>query len=237
MNSPRITPAIVRAFFTSFVEGIVEGSLPESDRPQQVEPRQMKQLLLEHYEEVAQFLYESIFDALAIVNYATPDLLEKRLREADPSTLDAMTLMQHACRTEQLFQLMADEYRRNFYALLAGHVMTKEEYYEVINEEMCPLNAGKVAEDVAIRALVMSVVRGYQSGRKAVKAHEKPANVVCIYRLLVDNMQTLMHNEPVETPDDIDLNDLFLAVCKTPENMNTMLESMNSVMQSIASQP
>ena len=145
--------------------------------------------------------------------------------------LDAMTLMQHACRSEKLFQLMADEYRRNFYALLAGHVMTKEEYYEVINEDMCPLMAGKVTEETAIRALVMAVVRGYQSGRKAVKAHAKPANVVCIYRLLADNMQTLLHNNPVETPDDIDLNDLFLAVCKTPENMNTMLESMNQVMQ------
>ena len=137
MNSPRITPAIIRAFFTSFVEGIVEGSLPESDRPQQVEPRQMKQLLLDHYEEVAQYLYESVFDSLAIVNYSSHEILEQRLREADPKTLDAMTLMQHACRSEKLFQLMADEYRRNFYALLAGHVMTKEEYYEVINEEIC----------------------------------------------------------------------------------------------------
>ena len=69
MNSPRIIPAIVRGFFSSFVEGIVEGSLPEANGPQSVEPRQMKQLLLEHYEEMAQFLYESIFDAIAIVNY------------------------------------------------------------------------------------------------------------------------------------------------------------------------
>ncbi len=234
MNSPRIIPAIIRAFFSAFVEGIVEGSLPQTDRPQHVEPQQMKQLLLEHYEEVAQYLYESVFDALAIVNYTTPDLLEKRLREADPNTLDAMTLMKHACRTEQLFQLMADEYRRNFYAILAGHVMTKDEYYEAINEEMCPLMAGKVEEKTAVRALVMAVVRGYWSGRKAVKAHERQMNVVCIYRLLVDNMQTLMHNSPVETPDDMDLNELFLAVSRSPENMNTMLETMQQVMQGLA---
>ena len=55
MNSPRIIPAIVRGFFSSFVEGIVEGSLPEANGPQSVEPRQMKQLLLEHYEEMAQY--------------------------------------------------------------------------------------------------------------------------------------------------------------------------------------
>ena len=47
-------------------------------------------------------------------------------------------------------------------------------------------------------------------------------------------MQTLLHNSPVNTPDDIDLNELFLAVCKTPENMNTMLENMQRVMQSVA---
>lgn len=236
MNSPRIIPAIVRGFFTSFVEGIVEGSLPESDGPQSVEPRQMKQLLLEHYEEMAQYLYESIFDALAIVNYPSHEDLEKRLREADPKSLNAMTMMQHACRTDKLFNLMADEYRRNFYALLEGHVMTVEEYFEVINEDMAPLEAGKVQADVAVRAMVIAVIRGYQSGRKAVNAHTKPANVVCVYRLLADNMQTLLHNAPVVTPDDIDLNDLFLAVCKTPENMNTMLEQMQRVMQAMANE-
>ena len=234
MNSPRIIPAIVRAFFSSFVEGIVEGSLPEANGPQSVEPRQMKQLLLDHYEEMAQFLYESVFDAIAIVNYPSHEQLEQRLRETDPASLNAMSLMQHACRTDKLFNLMADEYRRNFYAVLQGHVMSIEEYFEVINEDMAPLEAGKVSSDIAIRAMVIAVIRGYQSGRKAVKAHTKPANVVCIYRLLADNMQTLLHNSPVNTPDDIDLNELFLAVCKTPENMNTMLENMQRVMQSVA---
>lgn len=210
--------------------------MPESNGPQSVEPKQMKQLLLEHYEQVSQYLYESTFDAIAIVNYKSFDILEKRLREADPSTLNAMSLMQHACRSEQLFQLMADEYRRNFYALLSGHVMSLEDYYEVINDEFMPLEEGNIPSSTAIRAVVMAVIRGYQSGRKAVSAHEKPTNVVSIYRLLVENMQSLLHNSPVSTPDDCDLNDLFLAVCKTPENMNTMLESMNNVMQSMAHQ-
>ena len=234
MNSPRIIPAVIRAFFTSFVDGIVEGSLPESNGPQSVEPKQMKQLLLEHYEQVSQYLYESTFDAIAIVNYPSYELLEKRLREAEPSSLNAMTLMQHACRSEQLFQLMADEYRRNFYALLSGHVMSLEDYFEVINDEFVPLEEGNIPSDVAIRSVVMAIMRGYQSGRKAVQAHGKPANVVCIYRLLVDNMQTLLHNTPVVTPDDCDLNELFLAVCKTPENMNIMLESIHQEMQSMA---
>ena len=48
---------------------------------------------------------------------------------------------------------------------------------------------------------------------------------------LTEIQRALLHNNQVETPDDIDLNVLFLAVCKTPENMNTMLESMNQVMQ------
>lgn len=236
MNPPRIIPAIVRGFFSAFVEGIVEGSLPESNGPQSVEPRQMKQLLLEHYEQMSQYLYESIFDSIAIVCWKDASKLEQRLREADPSSLNAMTLMQHVCRTEQLFQLMADEYRRNFYAVLSGHVMTLEEYFEIINDEFMPLDEGNITSEIAVRALVMAVVRGYQNGRKAVSAHAKPANVVCIYRLLVDNMQALLHDSPVETPDDIDLNDLFLAVSRTPENMNTMLETMQRIMAEMANQ-
>lgn len=234
MNIPRILPAIVRSFFTSFVEGIVEGSLPESNGPQSVEPKQMKQLMLEHYEQTSQYLYDSIFDAVATVCYKDPDQLVSRLREADPSSLNAMTLMQHACRTEQAFQLMADEYRRNFYAILSGHVMSLEDYFDVINDEFMPLEEGNIPALTAIRAVVKASVRGYKSGRVAAKANDKPANVVCVYRLLADNMQCLLHNAPVETSDDCDLNDYFLAVCKTPENMNAMLECMNETMQEMA---
>lgn len=234
MNIPRILPAIVRGFFTSFVEGIVEGNLPESNGPQSVEPKQMKQMMLEHYEQTSQYLYDSIFDSVAIVCYKDFEKLAQRLREADPATLNAMTLMQHACRTEPAFQLMADEYRRNFYAILSGHVMSLEEYFDVINDEFMPLEDGNIPSDIAIRAVVKAVVRGYQSGRKAVSANDKPANVVCIYRLLADNMQCLLHNAPVETSDDCDLNDYFLAVCKTPENMNAMLEAMNEAMAEVA---
>lgn len=231
MNIPRIIPAIVRGFFTAYVEGIVEGSIPESNGPQSVEPKKMKQMMLEHYESTAQHLYESIFDAIAIVCYKDHTKLEERLRSADPNTLNAMTLMQHACRTEPAFQLMADEYRRNFYAILSGHIMSLEEYFEIINEEFMPIEEGNIPSETAIRAVVMAVIRGYQSGRKAANAISKPANVVCIYRLLADNMQCLLHNAPVETAEDCDLNDYFLAVCKTPENMNTMLECMNRIMQ------
>ena len=234
MNVARIIPAIVRGYFTAFVDGIVEGSLPENNGPQKVEPRQMKQLLLEHYEEVSKYLYTSAFDAIAIVCYDSHEELEQRLRSAVPKSLDAMTLMKHACRTEQDFMLMADEYRRNFYALLAGHVMNAEEYFEVINDEFMPLEEGEVKAERAIRAVVMAVIRGYQSGRRCVDAHTRQVNVVSVYRLLVDNMQTLLHNQPVVTPDDIDLNELFLAVCKTPENMNVMLESMQQVMHGLA---
>lgn len=234
MNQPRIIPAIVRGFFTSFVDGIVEGSLPEANGPQSVEPRQMKQLMLDHYEQMSQYLYESIFDSIAIVCWKNVADLETKLREADPSTLNAMTLMQLVCRNEQLFQLMADEYRRNFYAVLSGKVMTLEDYYEIINDEFMPLEEGNIPSEIAVRALTMAVIKGYQCGRKAVNAHTKPANVVCIYRLLVDNMQSLLHNNPVETSDDADLNELFLAVSRTPENMNTMLETMQRVMTEIA---
>ena len=66
MNSPRIIPAIVRGFFSSFVEGIVEGSLPEANGPQSVEPKQMKQLLLDHYEEIAECSFRNGCQAIVL---------------------------------------------------------------------------------------------------------------------------------------------------------------------------
>ena len=49
--------------------------------------------------------------------------------------------------------------------------------------------------------------------------------------LIVSGLSGAGKSVAMNALEDIDLNDLFLAVCKTPDNMNTMLESMNQVMQ------
>jgi hypothetical protein len=41
----------------------------------------------------------------------------------------------------------------------------------------------------------------------------------------------MLHSRPLEFSDEADLNDMFLAVCRTPENMNTMLSVMQQTVQ------
>ena len=55
-------------------------------------------------------------------------------------------------------------------------------------------------------------------------------NQVYLFRLLMDNMQCLLHTAPVAMEDDIDLTEAFLAVCRNEQNMNTMLQTMQAVL-------
>lgn len=227
MNPPRIIPAIVRAFFSSFVEGIVEGSITDVNQQVDMSPKQMKQLLLEHYEEVSQYLFHVCFNPLAMISYPNAEALEKILRDPQVQpTLNPQTMLQYACGGAEMCELMIEEYRRNFYAILGGHVMSVEEFFDGIDAMAMPAKMGTISETRAIRSLVLTVKEGFKAGRKVVGAENKPMNQIYIYRLLEDNMQCLMHDAPVVVDDEADLNDTFLAVCGSMENMNTMLEAV-----------
>lgn len=241
MNSPRIIPAIVRAFFSSFVEGIVEGSIKDVNEQVDMTPQKMKQLLLEHYEEVSKYLFNVCFNPLAIVSYPNAESLEKILRSEleakrkaliaegknpEEASLDPQIMLQYACGGADMCELMIEEYRRNFYAILGGRVMSVEEFFDGIDVTAMPAKKGNISEQRAIRALVMTVKEGFQAGRKVVGAENKPMNQIYIYRLLEDNMQCLMQDAPVHVDDEADLNETFHSVCGSMENMNTMLEEV-----------
>lgn len=227
MNTVRTIPAIVRAFFSAFVEGVIEGSITDVNQHMDVTPKQLKQLLVEHYEEVSQHLFRVCFHPLAMVCYSNPDTLEAKLRNpAVQPTLTPQKMLELACGGEEMCSLMIEEYRRNFYAILSGRVMSVEEYFDGIDTKTIPARMGNIPEERAIRALVITIRDAFRAGRSVMKADERPVNQIYIYRLLEDNMQCLMHDAPLHIDDDADLNQTFLAVCGSLENMNTMLTAV-----------
>lgn len=243
MTPIRIIPAIVRAFFSSFVEGIVEGSIQDVNEHIDMTPQRMKQLLLEHYEEVSKYLFQVCFNPLAMVSYPNAEMLEKILRKeladrqqkiisegGNPSdaTLDPQEMLSYACGGAEMCELMVEEYRRNFYAILGGRVMSVAEFFDGIDAVSMPARSGNVSEKQAIRALVLTIKDGFKAGRSVVGAGNKPMNQIYIYRLLEDNMQCLMHDAPLSIDEETDLNNTFLQVCGSMENMNTMLEALTS---------
>ena len=220
-------PAIIRAFFASFAEGILSANAERQEGTVEMTPRIVKTVMLEHYEEISKNFFDVMFNPLALLHYDTAEELIGILRspEIAPTIKSSMDLFRHACRTEEAHEDMVTEYRRNFASLLAGKVMSLDDFYGGFPEGY--LQESDEHKEREVRALTQVVVKAFFAGRKTAKAEcAAGSNQVYLFRLLLDSMQTLLHSRPVVMDDDIDLNAAFLLVCRNEQNLATMLKAM-----------
>ena len=226
-------PAIIRAFFASFAEGILSANAERQEGTVEMTPRIVKTVMLEHYEEISKNFFDVMFNPLALLHYDTAEELIGILRspEIAPTIKSSMDLFRHACRTEEAHEDMVTEYRRNFASLLAGKVMSLDDFYGGFPEGYLQDSDKDVEKEV--RVLTQTVVKAFFAGRKTAKAEcAAGSNQVYLFRLLLDSMQTLLHSRPVVMDDDIDLNAAFLLVCRNEQNLATMLKAMEEAVLS-----
>ena len=230
MRNEKLTnaqPAIIRAFFASFAEGILSANAERQEGTVEMTPRIVKTVMLEHYEEISKNFFDVMFNPLAMLHYDTAEELIGILRspEIAPTIKSSMDLFRHACRTEEAHEDMVTEYRRNFASLLAGKVMSLDDFYGGFPEGY--LQDSDEHKEREVRALTQVVVKAFFAGRKTAKAEcAAGSNQVYLFRLLLDSMQTLLHSRPVVMDDDIDLNAAFMLVCRNEQNLATMLKAM-----------
>ena len=230
MRNEKLTnaqPAIIRAFFASFAEGILSANAERQEGTVEMTPRIVKTVMLEHYEEISKNFFDVMFNPLALLHYDTAEELIGILRSPDiaPTIKSSMDLFRHACRTEEAHEDMVTEYRRNFASLLAGKVMSLDDFYGGFPEGY--LQDSDEHKEREVRALTQTVVKAFFAGRKTAKAEcAAGSNQVYLFRLLLDSMQTLLHSRPVVMDDDIDLNAAFMLVCRNENNLSTMLQTM-----------
>ena len=220
-------PAIIRAFFASFAEGILSANAERQEGTVEMTPRIVKTVMLEHYEEISKNFFDVMFNPLAMLHYDTAEELIGILRspEIAPTIKSSMDLFRHACRTEEAHEDMVTEYRRNFASLLAGKVMSLDDFYGGFPEGY--LQESDEHKEREVRVLTQTVVKAFFAGRKTAKAEcAAGSNQVYLFRLLLDSMQTLLHSHPVAMDDDIDLNAAFMLVCRNEQNLGTMLKAM-----------
>ena len=230
MRNEKLTnaqPAIIRAFFASFAEGILSANAERQEGTVEMTPRIVKTVMLEHYEEISKNFFDVMFNPLAMLHYDTAEELIGILRspEIAPTIKSSMDLFRHACRTEEAHEDMVTEYRRNFSSLLAGKILSINDFYEAFPEGY--LQDSYEHKEREVRALTQTVVKAFFAGRKMAKAEcAAGSNQVYLFRLLLDSMQTLLHSRPVVMDDDIDLNAAFMLVCRNENNLSTMLQTM-----------
>ena len=226
-------PAIIRAFFASFAEGILSANAERQKGTVEMTPRIVKTVMLEHYEDISKNFFDVMFNPLAMLHYDTAEELIGILRspEIAPTIKSSMDLFRHACRTEEAHEDMVTEYRRNFASLLAGKVMSLDDFYGGFPEGY--LQESDEHKEREVRVLTQVVVKAFFAGRKTAKAEcAAGSNQVYLFRLLLDSMQTLLHSHPVAMDDDIDLNAAFLLVCRNEQNLATMLKAMEEAVLS-----
>lgn len=164
IRKDKVLAAVVRTFFRYFVTGIIES---QSDVPaaERFEPRNVKRVMLEQYENISRYFNKEVFFAIFRMNY-TQDEMERELRSFMTDRTTDMELVRFACRTEEFYSMMVSEYKRNFELLLLGRLETADEHERDFTR--CP-SAGHTDMSLAERIIAETASNAYAHG-KGIKA-------------------------------------------------------------------
>ena len=117
--------AVVRTFFKYFTLGVIEGKSADSSDMTVYEPKNVKKVMSEHIEDVSRIFNQEVFFAISRINYVEEEL-ERELQAfvAAGNKTTPMDLMRFACRSDEFYDVMVSEYKRNFESLLCGSFAT-----------------------------------------------------------------------------------------------------------------
>lgn len=71
INSYQAVAAFVRGFFEAYARGIIDATIEGNDFSKKNDPKQIKQMMLEHYGEVNQYFFDIMFSTLVRLNEET----------------------------------------------------------------------------------------------------------------------------------------------------------------------
>lgn len=211
---------MVRGYFHSFFSGQIDALSPDKKK---LEPREYKQLLVNNFENLSSHFVSVLFPVLIRLNYddfdkVTTDMKRRHFSSSTSSKL----LLRYACGAKALYDLITTEYQKNVYALLEGHLLTKEEFFS-----SCPtLQADDtVPVSLAIRSIVRVQMQAYATGVTSAQSSTKNLRQATIYRLMLSGMVCLLHNEPIEF-EEKNLELMFRKVSLNSENFESLMDEM-----------
>lgn len=155
-----VMAALVRAFFKYYITGLLE-SETETDIQERFEPRNVKRIMLNRYEQISKLFNREAFYAISRMNYEADEIEELLRQFVTPGTTD-IDLMRFACRTDELYRVMVDEYRRNFTNLLAGRIETQDEHVRSYTRRP---SVGKMDTDTAENIINRLAAKAYEMGK------------------------------------------------------------------------
>lgn len=220
INRSRVATAMVRGYFHSFFSGQIDALSPDKKK---LEPREYKQLLANNFENLSSHFVSVLFPVLIRLNYEDLDQVTTDMKRRHfSSSTSSKLLLRYACGAKALYDLVTAEYQKNVYALLEGHLLTKEEFFS-----SCPtLQADDtVPVSLAIRSIVRVQMQAYATGVTSAQSSTKNLRQATIYRLMLSGMVCLLHNEPIEFEEE-NLELMFQKVSLNSENFERLMDEM-----------
>lgn len=152
--------ALVRAFFKYYVTGLLE-TQTDVDPQERFEPKNIKRTMLDRYENISKHFNQEAFYALSRMNYEA-DEIEPLLKDFASGNTTDVDLVRFACRTDEQFNVMVAEYKRNFLNLLAGRIETEDEH---VNAYTRLPDLGEMDIDLAENIINRIAARAYELGK------------------------------------------------------------------------
>ncbi len=221
----KLLATMVKAFFESFSSAIVDCHVPAPHG--KYSPQMVKKIMLEHYEHISEAFHDVILSPLAVISHSYDEVMDI----VNNTNIEGMTmfeLVRDVCADGQLYDAMVAEYRRNFSCLLAGRHESAANWQQ--NYTRCPGEDVQIGTDMAIRLVVRITMEAYAKGLHQAATGKTSIRQVSLFRLLLDVMSVLLHDEPVqfEASDQENLGAMFLKVCLSEDNFRIMTDEMDN---------
>ena len=227
LNSYQTLSAMVHAFFEAFANGVVDSYKADIRNS-----KQLKQVMLHHYEDISGCYANVMFPILSVLNNKDAQAVEKKINAGQNKEDEPMAFVfKIACNTPELYRAMVEEYRRNFAQLLQGRIFTVQEHFEqyIQGEGRTVTN-----EEQTIRLMVRTVIRAYVEGMRISKTGKRSLHQATILRLLITAAAILINDEAPNLQRAAAIDDVyeyFLFACRTKERCNVVFSEMDNEMK------
>lgn len=221
----KLLATMVRAFFESFSSAIVDCHVPEPHG--KYSPQMVKKLMLEHYEHISEAFHDVILTPLAVISHSYDEVMEI-VHNTNIEGMTMFELVRDVCADSQLYDAMVAEYRRNFSCLLAGRHESAANWQQSYTR--CEGEEVEIDIEIGIRLVVRITMEAYAKGLHQAATGKTSIRQVSLFRLLLDVMSVLLHDEPVQfgADEQDNLGAMFLKVCRSEDNFHIMTDEMDN---------
>lgn len=153
------------------------------------------------------------------------------VRKAHQQRMDMRSMLLAACGSEACYEALVAEYKRNFSALLEGACPSVAAHLAACAKQQ---EGEGIDTDQAIELTVRAMVRAYASGLRLAGGQGASFRQASLYRLLLDAMNVLLHDEKLDYSDcGESITAMLVKACGSEQRFAVATAEMDRAQQDI----